>query len=138
MISLTVIVMLYSLRSVLPTHNIRAYQHLPLNIMIGPIIDKNMCSLSTGKLSNDNSWDNKDFDVFLMSVSGLKPFIILRETADENKDTNDDQENMYKTEELKPDIDLNKIQYFSKSYHIGRIHLEQINTLRLLNRTKQK
>lgn len=73
-----------------------------------------------------------------MSVSGLKPFIILRETANENKDTNNDQENMYKTEELKPEIDLNKIQYFSKSYHIGRIHLEQINTLRLLHRTKQK
>jgi len=73
-----------------------------------------------------------------MSVSGLKPFIILRETDAENMDTNGDQENMYKTEELKPEIDLNKIQYFSKSYHIGRIHLEQINILRLLHGTKQK
>lgn len=63
---------------------------------------------------------------------------MLRETDDESMDTNGDQENMYKTEELKPEIDLNKIQYFSKSYHIGRIHLEQIDTLRLLHRTKQK
>jgi len=73
-----------------------------------------------------------------MSVFGLKPFIILRETDDESMDTNGDQENMYKTEELKPEIDLKKIQYFSKSYHIGRIPLEQIDTLRLLHRTKQK
>jgi hypothetical protein len=72
-----------------------------------------------------------------MSVSGLKPFIILRETEDENRDIDGDQKAMYKTEELKPEIDLNKIQYFSKSYHIGRIHLEQINTHRLLHRTKK-
>jgi len=46
--------MLYSLGFVLPTHNFRAYQHLPLNIIIGPIIDKNMHSLSIGKLTNDS------------------------------------------------------------------------------------
>uniref|UniRef100_A0A2S2PEV1 Uncharacterized protein n=1 Tax=Schizaphis graminum TaxID=13262 RepID=A0A2S2PEV1_SCHGA len=121
--------MLYSLRFVLPVHGIKVYQHLPLAIMIGPIIDKNMRTLGIKNLKNDNSWNSKDFDVFLMSVSGLKPFIILRETEDENRDTNGDQKDTYKAEELKSDIDLNKIQYFSKSYHIGRIHLEQINTL---------
>jgi len=45
-------------------------------------------------------------------------------------DSNVDREdNMFKTEELKAQIDLNKVQYFSKSYHIGRIYLEQMNIL---------
>jgi len=73
-----------------------------------------------------------------MSVPGLKPFIILTEADDENMNKNDDQEDIFKIEELKPQIDLNKIQYFSKSYHIGRIHLEQMDTLRSLHSTKQK
>lgn len=62
-----------------------------------------------------DSWDSKDFDVFLMSVPRLTPFIILRETEDENMDTNGDREEMFKAEVFKPQIDLNKMQYFSKS-----------------------
>lgn len=63
--------------------------------------------------------------MFLMSVPELNHFIILREN--ENMYTNGDQEYnicSIKTEKLKPQIGLNKIQYFSKSYHIGCIHLE--------------
>jgi len=54
-------------------------------------------------------WDSKDFDVLLMSVPKLKPFIILRETETENMNTNGDREKMFKAEELKPQLDLNKI-----------------------------
>lgn len=86
------------------------------------------------------SWQSKDFDVFLMSVPGLSPFVILKETENETTEFDDDRKDTFKAEEDDvPPIDLNKIQYFSKSFHVGRIHMKPLNTItKLNNNTKQK
>lgn len=86
------------------------------------------------------SWQSKDFDVFLMSVPGLSPFVVLKETENETTEFDGDRKDTFKAEEGDaPAIDLNKIQYFSKSFHIGRIHLKPLDAITALNNNaKQK
>ncbi|XP_050423159.1 uncharacterized protein LOC126834948 [Adelges cooleyi] len=103
----------------------REHNDLPfLGSIVGPVVDKNMNKIQIESLINAKSYEDKKFDVFLMSAGETDPFVLLKETEEIDPVETDSREE-YSSGTTETPLDFTKIQSFSKSYYLGRLCLNQ-------------